>query len=83
MGLKGNAVLNNPYWATWVRDAWNKPAIYKLVKRYQSRPAVSFYETRKDPYEMNDLGKDPKYSKKIIQMKSELLKWMEAEKDPE
>ena len=82
MGLKGNAVLNNPYWATWVRDAWNKPAIYKLVKRYQSRPAVSFYETRKDPYEMNDLGKDPKYSKKIIQMKRELLNWMEAEKDP-
>ena len=82
MGLKGNAVLNNPYWATWVRDAWNKPEIYKLVKRYQSRP-VSFYETRKDPYEMNDLVKDPKYSKKIIQMKRELLKWMEAEKDLE
>ena len=27
MGLKGNAVLNNPYWATWVRDSWEKPEI--------------------------------------------------------
>ena len=44
MGLKGNAVLNNPYWATWVR-VWTKPEIYKLVKRYQSRPKMSFITT--------------------------------------
>ena len=31
MGLKGNAVLNNPYWTTWVRDAWANPEIYRLV----------------------------------------------------
>ena len=82
MGLKGNAVLNNPYWATWVRDSWNKPDIYNLVRRYQSRPPVSFYNTAQDPYEMNDLAGDPKYSDKINIMKKELLSWMKVEGDP-
>ena len=49
MGLKGTRFLNNPYWGTWVRDAWIKPTIYNLIKRYQSRPSLSFYETKKDP----------------------------------
>jgi uncharacterized sulfatase len=61
MGLKGNAVLNNPYWATWVRDSWENPEIYRLVKRYQSRPEISFYNTVEDPYEMNDLAQNKKY----------------------
>ena len=82
MGLKGNAVLNNPYWGTWVRDAWIKPTIYSLIKRYQSRPSLSFYETKKDPYEMNDLAGDPKYSDHISIMKKELLSWMKEEGDP-
>jgi uncharacterized sulfatase len=82
MGLKGNAVLNNPYWATWVRDSWVKPEIYKLVKRYQSRPPVSFYDTLKDPYEMNDLAGGPKYQTKMKEMREELEAWMKREGDP-
>ena len=82
MGLKGNAVLNNPYWATWVRDSWEKPEIYKLVKRYQSRPEISFYNTVEDPYEMNDLAQNKHYDPKIQGMRKELKRWMEAEGDP-
>ena len=82
MGLKGNAVLNNPYWATWVRDSWAKPEIYKLVKRYQSRPPVSFYHTLEDPYEMNDLAGGPKYQTRMKEMRQELEAWMEREGDP-
>ena len=82
MGLKGNAVLNNPYWATWVRDSWNKPVIYNLVKRYQSRPPVSFYNTAQDPYEMNDLSVKPKFQNKIKEMRKELEEWMKSEGDP-
>ena len=82
MGLKGNAVLNNPYWATWVRDSWQKPEIYNLVKRYQSRPPNSFYNTKKDPYEMNDLAGDPKYKTRIKQMRKALETWMKTEGDP-
>lgn len=82
MGLKGNAVLNNPYWATWVRDSWTKPEIYKLVKRYQSRPKMSFYHSLIDPYEMNDLAGIKKYHRKIEEMKKELEIWMKDQKDP-
>ena len=82
MGLKGNAVLNNPYWATWVRDSWEKPEIYKLVKRYQSRPEISFYNTVEDPYEMNDLAQNKIYDQKIQGMRKELKRWMKAEGDP-
>ena len=82
MGLKGNAVLNNPYWATWVRDSWTKPEIYKLVKRYQSRPKMSFYHSLIDPYEMNDLTGIKKYHRKIEEMKKELERWMKDQKDP-
>ena len=82
MGLKGNAVLNNPYWATWVRDSWTKPEIYKLVKRYQSRPKMSFYHSLTDPYEMNDLAGIKKYHRKIEEMKKELERWMKDQKDP-
>jgi uncharacterized sulfatase len=82
MGLKGNAVLNNPYWATWVRDSWQKPAIYNLVKRYQSRPPVSFYNTAQDPYEMNDLSVMSKFQNKIKEMRKELEAWMKREGDP-
>jgi uncharacterized sulfatase len=82
MGLKGNAVLNNPYWATWIRDSWAKPEIYQLVKRYQSRPEISFYNTLEDPYEMNDLAQNKHYDPKIQELKKELKRWMEAEGDP-
>lgn len=82
MGLKGNAVLNNPYWATWVRDSWDNPVIYKLVKRYQRRPALSFYHTAEDPYEMNDLATEKKYKTKIREFKKELEMWMKEEGDP-
>jgi uncharacterized sulfatase len=82
MGLKGNAVLNNPYWATWVRDSWENPEIYRLVKRYQSRPEISFYNTVEDPYEMNDLAQNKNYEQKIEGMRKELQRWMEAEGDP-
>jgi uncharacterized sulfatase len=82
MGLKGNAVLNNPYRATCVRDAWAKPEIYQLVKRYQSRPGISFYNTLEDPYEMNDLAQNKHYDPKIQGMKKELKRWMKAEGDP-
>jgi N-sulfoglucosamine sulfohydrolase len=82
MGLKGNAVLNNPYWATWVRDSWANPEIYQLVKRYQSRPEMSFYHSIKDPYEMIDLSQNQNYAQKIQEMTKELKRWMEAEGDP-
>ena len=38
MGLKGNAVLNNPYWSTWVRDSWENAHTYKLGQALHEAP---------------------------------------------
>ena len=82
MGLKGKAVLNNPYWSTWVRDSWNKPEIYALVKRYQLRPPEALYHTASDPYEMNNLADDPDHQSRKKALGKELLRWMKEEGDP-
>jgi N-sulfoglucosamine sulfohydrolase len=82
MGLKGKAVLNNPYWSTWVRDSWNKPEIYALVKRYQLRPPEVLYHTASDPYEMNNLAEDPDQQTRKKALGKELLRWMKEEGDP-
>jgi uncharacterized sulfatase len=50
--MSGDGSLNNPYWATWVREAWANPHTYKLVKRYVHRPPEQFYHTAEDPYEL-------------------------------
>ena len=82
MGLKGKAVLNNPYWSTWVRDTWSKPEIYALVKRYQLRPPEALYHTASDPYEMNNLADDPDHQSRKKVLGKELLRWMKEEGDP-
>ena len=82
MGLKGNAVLNNPYWSTWVRDSWENPHTYKLVKRYMRRPAEQLYHTAEDPYEMNNLAKDPLHAKRLAELRAELDRWMKEQGDP-
>jgi uncharacterized sulfatase len=82
MGMKGNAVLNNPYWSTWVRDAWANPHTYKLVKRYMRRPAEQLYHTAQDKYEMNNLVGDKAQSTRLDQMRTELDRWMKSQGDP-
>lgn len=82
MGSKGNGALNNPYWATWVFDAWQDEHIYKLVKRYQRRPAEQLYHTAKDPFELNNLADDAAFAKKKQQLAAALDKWMESQGDP-
>ena len=82
MGMKGNAVLNNPYWATWVREAWANPHTYKLVKRYMRRPKEQLYHTAQDKYEMNDLATEKSQATRLKRMRAELDRWMKTQGDP-
>ena len=82
MGMRGNGKLNNPYWSTWVRDAWANAHTYKLVKRYMHRPAESLYHTAEDNYEMADLARDPEHAKLKARFAAELKRWMKAQGDP-
>ena len=82
MGMRGNGRLNNPYWATWVRDAWNNRRTYDLVKRYTRRPPEQLYVTADDPYELNDLAGDPSHAAVSEELSRELDRWMSSQGDP-
>ncbi len=80
--MSGKATLNNPYWATWVRDAWANPHTYKLVKRYMRRPAEQLYHTVQDKYEMNNLVGDKSQATRLNRMRAELARWMKSQGAP-
>ena len=82
MGMKGNAVLNNPYWSTWVRETWANPHTYRLVKRYMSRPAEELYNSVTDPYELNNLAKKSQHKARLQALSGELDHWMKKQGDP-
>jgi len=82
MGSKGKAVLNNPYWATWMAEAWANPHTYRLVKRYMSRPAEELYHAVNDPYELNNLANTRAHAKRLNTLSAELDRWMTEQGDP-
>ena len=82
MGWTGEGKLNNPYWATWVRESWNDDRTYNLVKRYQRRPAEQFYETASDPYELNNLANESSVAEIKKRLSAELDRWMKQQGDP-
>jgi N-sulfoglucosamine sulfohydrolase len=82
MGVQGNGALNNPYWATWVGQAWNNPHTYQLVKRYVHRPAEQLYHTADDPYELTNVADDPQHAGLKTRLRAELDRWMKTQGDP-
>ncbi len=82
MGVQGDGGLNNPYWGTWVGQAWNNPHTYKLVKRYVRRPAEELYDTTNDPYELTNIAGDPQHAGLKSRLRAELDRWMKSQGDP-
>lgn len=82
MGWDGTGKLNNPYWATWIRQAWNNWHTYTLVKRYMHRPAEELYSLADDPYEMKNLASDVEQSAVKERLAAELDRWLKAQGDP-
>jgi len=82
MGIKGNGLLNNPYWQTWVWDSWNSPRTYGLVQRYMNRPAEALYHTATDPYELQNLIDTQSASEIRQTLSQELDRWMASQGDP-
>ena len=82
MGWTGKGELNNPYWATWVREASSNTNTYELVKRYMHRPSEQLYHTEKDPYELNDLARAENHAEIKQSLSRELDHWMRSQGDP-
>lgn len=47
----------------------------------KTKPAEELYDTQNDPYELNDLASDPKYTSKLKELRSELERWMKLTND--
>ena len=71
-------LMNSKVWTCWLYD--NEHA-KNMANRYVHRPAIEFYDTKNDPYEMNNLASDKKYAKKIAEMKQLLEQWMKKQGD--
>ena len=82
MGWSGNGALNNPYWATWIRESTNSADTYNLVKRYMHRPAEQLYHTAEDPYEMSNLAGSAAHAGTRQRLAAELDRWMKTQGDP-
>lgn len=82
MGIKGDGLLNNPYWQTWVWDSWETPRTYDLVQRYMQRPAEALYHTAADPYELENLIGRAEHAERVNRFRQQLTSWMTAQGDP-
>ncbi len=80
--------INNPnpthYGKVWQSWGENKdtPKIKFLYERYLTRPEYEFYDLKNDPYELNNLYGDNKYTERIASMKAEITEWMKQQNDP-
>ena len=74
-------MMNSPTWASFTKDAGDDPHAAAMAKRYVHRPAIEFYDTKADPWELNNLASDKKYAKQIAKMKQALEKWMREQGD--
>ena len=76
---------NNPgdlgVWKSWQEKAAVDKTASFLVNRVRKRPAVEFYDTTKDPYELNNLAGNPAYAKQIATFTGVLHDWMKQQHD--
>jgi len=58
------------------------PKIAARVGLFQYRVVEEFYDLANDPDALRNLSEDPKYKKKLDNLREELLKWMKRTNDP-
>lgn len=76
-----NPANKDSYWNGWLKLAETSADAKKLTDRIVKRPAVEFYDLKKDPYELNNLANDPSYKKQIDKYTMKLKEWMEQQGD--
>lgn len=70
----------NTVWFSWV-DNTSDPKARKITDRFEHRPAVEFYDTETDPFELNNLASDPKHGRRIAGLRTQLESWMQQQGD--
>jgi uncharacterized sulfatase len=82
MGMTDRDQIERKYWSTWMRDCWQDDRTYRLINRYTTRPAVTFYNAVDDPYEMENLAGQPEYKEIVKHLQDALQAWMQSQGDP-
>lgn len=69
------------FWDSWLEKAKQDENASNLVNKFQHRKEIEFYDILSDPYELNNLANDSKYSFEIEKMGKLLKKWMDEQED--
>lgn len=68
-------------WGSWMETAKTDDHAKWLTDRFVKRPDIEFYDLINDPWELDNLASKKEFSKRIIEMKQELFRWMDAQGD--
>ncbi len=85
--LDPNAIYRNvidtfDWYKTWIAKAEAGDAhAQAMTRRHSRRPAIEFYDTLVDPYEMNNLADDPQHADRIARLSRRLGDWMASQGD--
>ncbi|UFH56176.1 sulfatase [Spirosoma sp. KNUC1025] len=71
----------NSVWFSWTEQAASDPKAKQITERFVKRPAVEFYDTQSDPWELTNLAANPAYQDRINQYKQKLQEWMKQQGD--
>ncbi|MEJ1242398.1 sulfatase [Chryseolinea sp. T2] len=71
----------NSVWFSWVDEALNNAGAATLVRRFEKRPRMEFYDISKDPFELKNLADDPAYKSQIRAYETKLHEWMLSQDD--
>ena len=72
---------NNVMWASWEETIKTDEHAAWLMDKYRHRPATELYDLQTDPWELHNLGADPRHAKRIKRMTAALQQWMEQQGD--
>jgi N-sulfoglucosamine sulfohydrolase len=77
-----NASSQNPIFKSWEKFADEGDERAKtLVHDYLYRPAEELYDCETDPWNRNNLAKDPKYASQLATLSAQLDVWMKQQGD--
>jgi N-sulfoglucosamine sulfohydrolase len=76
-----NGTINGATFQSWVKKGKTDPKAKELANKYQHRPAEELYDVVNDPFEMNNLAKNPKFAKERKELKEKLETWMKSQGD--
>ena len=69
------------YWNSWVSAAKTNSAAAATVERYHQRPAQELFDLQADPFEQHNLAADPRHSRTLRKLRSDVERWMKEQGD--